>query len=209
MLRIGLTGGIACGKSTVAEMLVERGAHFLPADSLAHKLYLPGTPTYAEIVRHFGETVLNNDRTINRRSLANLAFPDRIGELNAIVHPAVVEAQNRWMNRVEAEDPNGIAVVEAALLIEAGVAGDFDKIIVVVCGQQDKIARFATRMGIALDTAKAEVTRRSAAQLSDEEKARRADYVIENSGPRENTERQVEKIWEQLQSLARASSGSQ
>ena len=131
MLRVGLTGGIACGKSTVAQMLVKRGAYFLPADSLAHQLYAPGEPTYDKVISQFGREILKDDGTINRSRLANLVFPDRIQELNAIVHPAVIEAQTRWMAEVERDHPNGIAVVEAALLIEAGAAKDFDKIIVV------------------------------------------------------------------------------
>ncbi|MGC2112841.1 MAG: dephospho-CoA kinase [Candidatus Korobacteraceae bacterium] len=204
MLRIGLTGGIACGKSTVAEMLVKRGAHYLQADSLAHQLYLPGTPTYDEIVRRFGRDILNPDGTINRSRLANLAFPDRIGDLNAIVHPAVIAAQNHWMAEVEGRDPNGVAVVEAALLIEAGAAKDFDKIIVVTCDAERKTARYAERTRVSLETARAEVLRRSKAQFSDEDKARHADYVIENSGTVEDTELQVEKIWKQLQALASA-----
>ena len=202
MLRIGLTGGIACGKSTVAEMLVKRGAHVLQADSLAHELYQPGTATHNEIVRHFGETILKEDRTIDRRCLANLVFPDRIRELNAIVHPAVIEAQNNWMAEVEREDPHAIAVVEAALLMEAGAADDFDKVIVVTCDANQKAARYAERMGVSLEVARGEVARRSAAQFTDDEKSRRADYVIENSGPREHTEDQVEKIWTELLALA-------
>src|SRR5215472_8253223 len=124
VLRVGLTGGVACGKSTIGRMLAERGAHFLQADTLAHQLYAPGQPTYRAIVDHFGREILNDDRTINRHRLANLAFPDRIKELNAIVHPAVVEAQTNWMNGIERSDPDGIAIVEAALIIEAGAAGD-------------------------------------------------------------------------------------
>ncbi len=202
MLRVGLTGGIACGKSSVAEMLVRRGAHFLQADSLAHRLYARGTDTYDEVVRHFGPEILNQDGTINRGKLADLAFPDRIDELNAIVHPAVIEAQNRWMAEVERQDPQGIAVVEAALIIEAGAAKDFDKIIVVTCTAERKAERYAERLGVSLEPARAEVERRSAAQLSDEAKAAQADYVIENSGLLEETELQVETIWKELVALA-------
>lgn len=202
MLRVGLTGGIACGKSSVAEMLVKRGAQFLSADTLAHRMYEPGTPTYHEVIRHFGKEILGDDGVIVRSKLANLAFPDRIGELNAIVHPAVIAAQSRWMADIEREHPKGIAVVEAALLIEGGVARDFDKIIVVTCGMEQKIARFAQRAGVSVEAAKAEVLRRSAAQIPDEEKARWADYVVDNSGSLEETERQVDAIWRELQSAA-------
>ena len=201
MLRVGLTGGIASGKSTVARMLASRGAHFLQADTLAHELYAPGALVYDEVVRHFGREILNDDATINRRVLANLAFPDRIGELNAIVHPAVIRAQTQWMDEMAREDPHGIAVVEAALVIEAGAAKDFDKLIVVTCDFERKFERFAGRAGISLDAAREEVERRSAAQLSDEQKASHANYVIDNSGSLEETEKQVQKIWSELQGL--------
>ena len=201
MLRIGLTGGIACGKSNIAAMLVKRGAHFLQADTLAHELYAPGAVVYDEVVRSFGRDILNEDGTINRAKLANAVFFDRIDELNAIVHPAVIEAQSRWMAEVERDDPHGIAVVEAALLIEAGAAAHFDKVIVVTCDFAHKIANYAKRMDVPLDVARKEIERRSAAQFTDEEKLRSADYVIDNSGSIEDAERQVEKIWRELRSL--------
>jgi dephospho-CoA kinase len=198
MLRIGLTGGIACGKSTVGEMLVRRGAHYLSADELAHKLYEPGAVAYEGVVRAFGHEILNDDQTINRKKLAALAFPDRIDELNAIVHPAVIEAQKRWSLNVTRDDPNGVAVVEAALIFEAGAEKDFDKVIVVTCNRDGKVQRYAQRTGLSINEARAEFERRAAAQLSDEEKARRADYVIDNSGTIEQTEQQVDAIWTQL-----------
>jgi dephospho-CoA kinase len=201
MLRVGLTGGIACGKSTIAAMLVKRGAHFLQADALAHQLYTPGTATYDEVVHHFGREILNPDGAINRTRLANLVFPGRIHELNAIVHPEVMKRQNSWMDEVERNHPNGVAVVEAALLIEARAAKDFDRVIVVTCDFAHKVEHFAQRSGATAEKARAEVERRSAAQFSDEQKARHADYVIENSGSLDDTERQVDKIWEDLQRL--------
>ncbi len=201
MLRVGLTGGVACGKSTVGAMLARRGAHFLQADSLAHQLYLPGTPVYDAVVRAFGVDVVRSDGLINRAALANKAFPDRISELNAIVHPAVIEAQNRWLAEREAEDPHGIAVLEAALLIEAGAAKDFDKIIVVTCSFEQKVEHYAHRAGVSVEAARIEVERRSAAQFTDEQKAAHANYVIDNSGSLEETERQVEEVWGKLHSL--------
>lgn len=203
MLRVGLTGGVACGKSTVGQMLSARGAHFLQADTLAHQLYTPGEKTYNAIVENFGRKILNPDGTIDRPRLADAAFPGRIAELNAIVHPAVIEAQNRWMAEMERMDPDGIAVIEAALIIEAGAAEDFDKLIVVTCNLDQKVTRYAQRSGISLDAARIEVVRRSAAQLPDEAKARRADYVIDNSGPVEETTRQLDAVWTDLQTIAR------
>ena len=201
MLRVGLTGGVACGKSTIAAMMVKRGAHFLQADGLAHQLYAPGAVTYDEVVRRFGRDILNEDGTINRTRLANAVFPDRIDELNAVVHPEVVKRQNEWMAEVERQDQHGTAVVEAALLIEAGAYRDFDKVIVVTCNLEHKIEHFARRTNVPLEAARFEVERRSAAQFTDAEKARHADYVIYNSGGLEETERQVDAIWQELQGL--------
>lgn len=201
MLRVGLTGGIACGKSTIGEMLVRRGAHLLLADELAHQLYSPGTPLFERVVERFGREILDEHGAIDRRRLANAVFPDRIGELNALVHPAVIEAQQRWMAEVEQAEPHGIAVVEAALLIEAGAHRDFDKVIVVTCGVEQKVERYSRRANLPLAAARLEVARRSAAQFSDERKAEHADYVIDNSGPVESTERQVDAIWHDLQKL--------
>lgn len=198
MLRLGLTGGVACGKSTVGAILAARGAHYLQADTLAHQLYAPGQAAYDSVVAHFGREILNPNGTINRGRLANAAFPARISELNAIVHPAVVAAQNHWMDTIQRTDPGGIAVVEAALILEAGAARDFDKLVVVTCNLEQKVERYAQRAGISLEEARHEVQRRSAAQLSDEEKAGRADYVIDNSGSIEATTRQVDAVWSQL-----------
>ena len=204
MLRVGLTGGVACGKSTVGQMLAMRGAHFLQADTLAHRLYMPGEPTYYAVVERFGREILNCKGEIDRQRLANAAFPDRIGELNAIVHPAVIKAQNRWMAECEGADPIGIAVVEAALIVEAGAAQDFDTLIVVTCDLDQKIARYAKRAKCSLEKARSEVLRRSSAQLPDDEKAAHADFVINNSKTLEATTRQIDVLWAKLQNLAAA-----
>jgi len=202
MLRVGLTGGVASGKTTVGQMMAARGAHFLQADTLAHRLYEPGEPVYQAVVERFGREILNGNGTIDRKQLANAAFPDRIAELNAIVHPAVIDAQVRWMAECERADPHGIAVIEAALILEAGAAKDFDKLIVVTCGLEQKIARYAQRAKISSEEARAEVLRRSSAQLPDEEKAARADYVIDNSGSLDDTTRQLDPVWAELKHLA-------
>jgi dephospho-CoA kinase len=182
-------------------MLADHGAHFLQADTLAHRLYEPGEATYLAVVERFGREILNCDNTINRARLANAAFPDRIGELNAIVHPAVLGAQNRWMSEVADSDPHGVAVVEAALILEAEAAEDFDKLVVVTCNLEQKIARYAQRAKCSVESARSEVLRRSGAQLPDAEKAERADYVIDNSGSLENTTQQVETLWRELKTL--------
>jgi len=202
VLRVGLTGGIACGKSTVAEMLLRRGAHCLSADTLAHRLYAPGTVVFDELVRRFGRVILNEDASINRAKLAQAVFPDRVAELNTIVHPAVIEAQTRWMSDIQRQDQHGIAVVEAALLIEAGAQKDFDKVIVVTCPFEHKVERYACRTGLSLELARTDVERRSAAQMSDEEKARHADYVIDNSGSLLELEQRVDKVWRELRAIS-------
>ena len=210
MLKVGLTGGVACGKSTIGKMLVERGAHLIQADEIAHQLMRPGEAVYGEIVRHFGEGILQPDRSIDRLKLAQAAFGGgRVKELNAIVHPAVIAFQNRWMEGTGSRDPNAVVIVEAALIFEAGVQGRFDKLITVTCRPEQKAERFAARQKLPLDEARAEVERRSAAQLPDEQKASAADYVIDNSGDLASAERQVAALWPELQRAAKACSRNQ
>ena len=203
MLRVGLTGGVACGKTTVAEMMAQRGAHVVLADEVAHQLMRPGEPVYEEVVRHFGSDILGIDGGIDRQKLAEAAFGSgRIKELNQIVHPAVIARQEAWTDEVAAKHPDGIAVVEAALILEAGVGKRFDKLVVVICTMPQKIERFARRHQLELAAAEREVTRRMAAQLPEEEKARAADYVIDNSGPLADLEVKVDAVMAELRRLA-------
>jgi len=202
LLKVGLTGGIAAGKSVVGEMFVRLGAHLVQADAISHQLMQPGEAVYKEVVRNFGETILNPDRTVNRVRLAEAAFgspaegkPSRIDELNRMVHPAVIRRQEEWMESVGRQDPSAIAMVEAALLLEAGVANRFDRIVVVTCRPEQRARRWAARLGVDDKTARREVTRRMAAQLPDEEKLKAADYVIDNSGSLDETEAQVKRIY--------------
>jgi len=198
MLRVGLTGGLACGKTTVAAMFEKRGAHVIRADEIAHQLLDPGTEVHKKVVATFGREILNPDGTISRPKLADLAFQGRIQELNAIVHPAVVRAQEDWMDAVGRRDPHAIAVVEAALMIEAGAHKRFDKLITITCGIEQKIERIAQRMNLSAADARVEVERRMKAQLPDEKKAELADFVIENSGTLTNIESQVTELWKKL-----------
>jgi dephospho-CoA kinase len=189
-------------------MFVALGAHLIQADSIAHQLMHPGQPVYAEIVRHFGPGILNPDGTINRSKLADAAFDSgpvaekkssRVKELNRIVHPAVIRRQEEWMDDIGRRDPRAVAIVEAALIIEAGAAKRFDHLIVVTCRDEQRVKRFAARNNLSLEAARQEVTRRMAAQLSDAEKIKAADYVIDNSGSLEGTQAQVRQIWQKLQ----------
>src|ERR1700674_2731265 len=132
MLKVGLTGGIASGKSVVGEMLVALGAQLVQADHIAHQLMLPGQPVYDEVVRHFGGGILNPDLSVNRAKLAEAAFgsaapeESRIQELNRIVHPAVIRSQDEWLEETGRQDSHAVAIVEAALILEAGAAKRFD-----------------------------------------------------------------------------------
>lgn len=205
MLKVGLTGGIASGKSVVGEMFAALGAHVVQADRIAHSLMQPGEPVYNQVVGHFGRGILNPDCSVNRSKLAELAFgspggkaSSRIDELNRIVHPAVIRSQEDWMQAMSVQDPHGAAIVEAALLLEAGAAKSFNRMVVVTCNAEQRAERFAVRQKIDLESARKEVDRRMAAQLPDEEKIKAADYVIDNSGSLEHTRQQVLSVWDQL-----------
>src|ERR1700726_3759829 len=207
MLKVGLTGGIASGKSVVGEMLVAPGAHLVEADRIAHDLMVPGQPVYNEVVRHFGGGILNPDLSVNRAKLAEAAFgspasPSRVQELNRIVHPAVIRSQEEWMAEVGRQDPHAVAIVEAALILEAGAAKRFDRLIVVTCGDDQRIARFAARQKLDREAARKEVSRRIAPQLPEQEKIKAADYVIDNSVSLDRTQDQVRQLWEKLRSEA-------
>jgi dephospho-CoA kinase len=207
LLKVGLTGGIASGKSTVGEMFVRLGAHVIQADAISHQLMQPGQAVYAEVVRHFGKGILNPDGTVNRGGLAEAAFgspgnPSRVEELNRIVHPAVVRRQEEWMEEIGREDGVAIAMVEAALILEAGVKDRFDRLVVVTCRPEQRIQRWARRFNVDEETAHSEVTRRMAAQLPDEKKIKAADYVIHNSGSLDETAAQVRGVYGQLKEEA-------
>ena len=209
-LRVGLTGGLASGKTTVAEMFAARGAYVLYADKVGHELMEPDQPVYDEIIRRFGDSILNADRSISRAKLAEMAFgTGRIEELNRIVHPAVGARLELWIEEMSEFDPRAVLIFEAALILEAGMGKYFDKLVVVSSQPQQKLERFAKRtvsaeLGAESARAKAlyEAERRIGAQLSDQEKIAAADYVIDNSGELAQTERQVVKVYKELQQLA-------
>lgn len=205
LLKVGLTGGIASGKSVVSEMFAALGVHVAQADAISHRLMQPGEAVYSKVVSHFGPGILNPDGTVSRPKLAQVAFgdPSRVEELNRIVHPAVLEEQDRWMEDVGRRDSSAITMVEAALILEAGAAHRFDCLAVVTCQPEQRVERWARRTRTDLETARAEVTRRMAAQWPDEEKIKAADYVINNSGSLDETQEQVKVIYESLRARAR------
>jgi dephospho-CoA kinase len=209
LLKVGLTGGIASGKSVVGEMFARLGAHVVQADLIAHQLLQPGEEVYEEVVRHFGRGILDPDGRVNHARLAELAFgsphrnlASRVEELNQIVHPAVIKRQEEWMEAERRKDPSGVAVVEAALILEAGAGKRFDRLVVVTCRPEQRAQRWAGRLRLDQEAARREVTRRMAAQLPDEEKVKVADFVIDNSGSLDETRRQVETVHSKLRQEA-------
>jgi dephospho-CoA kinase len=222
MLRVGLTGGLGSGKSTVAGYLRELGAELIEADELGRALMEPGQKVYAEIVRVFGPEVVNPDGRLNRARLAELAFHGgRVNELNAIVHPAVIAMQRRWMDMVFARNPAAVAVIESALIYEverdarargekASVLADWrrriDRIIVITAPDEVKISRYADRVcatgtgrkAAERKTAEAEARSRLAHQIPDAEKVTRADYVLENTGDKAALHARTAELWQHL-----------
>jgi dephospho-CoA kinase len=225
MLRVGLTGGLGSGKSTVAAMLRELGAQVIEADALGRALMEPGSEVYSEIVHHFGPEVVKADGHLDRAWLAEMAFrKGRLQELNAIVHPPVIEAQRHWFGEVIARDPKAVAVIESALIFELvrdalargendGLLADWrrrmDRVIVVTAPDEVKIARYAARVvtsggggglsGIDRAAIEADARNRLAHQLPDTEKAAQADYVLDNSGDMDGLRAQVAALWPRLQ----------
>jgi dephospho-CoA kinase len=201
MLRVGLTGGIACGKSTVGVMMRKQGCAVLDADSLAHDLIEPGKPAYSEIVKEFGSGVLNGDGKVNRAKLAEIVFADRakLDRLNQIVHPRVLEATEEWFAKTAGKQSPAVAVVEAALLIEAGYDQHLDRLVVCWCRPEQQRKRLLAR---GMDAA--EAGRRISAQMPMEEKKRRATDLIDCSRTLAETKRQVDELMARLQNLAAA-----
>lgn len=211
-LRVGLTGGLASGKSTIAKMFAAQGVHLMHADLVAHDLMKPGSPVYEEVVRRFGPSIVHPDGTINRNKLAEIAFGSgRIEELNRIVHPAVGKRMQEWIEDITSREPSAIIMFEAALILEAGLGKFFDKLVVVSSRPQQKLERFASRVlgdrSFENDEharAVQEAEKRLGAQLSEDEKIAAADFVIDNSGTLTETERQVNKVFKELRALAHA-----
>jgi dephospho-CoA kinase len=199
VLKVGLTGGVSCGKSTVLAMFERRGAFIIRADEIAHELMRPGQPVYDKVVAAFGDGILESDNTISRPRLAEIAFGNnRIAELNALVHPEVIRYQEEWLEHVRWREQHAIAIVEAALMIEANAHKTLDKLIVVTCSDEERIRRFQMRTGLDKESARQEVERRMKNQLPESEKVKLADYVIDNSGDFEFAEQQVGPIWGSL-----------
>lgn len=196
MLRVGLTGSIAVGKSHVCEVFRELGCHVLDADLTAREVVKPGTKGLSRIVEAFGSGVLQASGELDRKKLGAIVFADKDKRerLNAIVHPLVIEAQDEWIRGVEARDPNGISIIDAALMIESGGYKRFDKLIVVWCEPDTQLQRLMKRDGLSKEAAEARIR----AQMPQEEKKRFADHLIDTSAGFDETREQVKKVYAEL-----------
>ena len=203
MLRVGLTGGIGCGKSTVAAMMRNLGCHVLDADELAHRLIEPGQPAYDDIVREFGREILNASGRIDRSKLGAVVFADseRREKLESFIHPRIFEARTKELKALEEADPHGVAIIEAALLVEAGYYKLLDRLVVVWCRPEQQLARL-TDPAFGRNMTPDQAKRRIAAQLDLSEKRKLADDEIDSSVTVEETERQVIALVEKLKRLA-------
>lgn len=204
MLKVGLTGAIGSGKSSVGKILAALGAHVAEADVIARELMQPGQKMYEDVVSSFGRGILSSDGAIDRKKLADAAFgtPEspkgRTEELNRIVHPAVGRAQEKWMAEVGEADREAIAVVEAALIFEAGLQGQFDRIVVVSCPFETRLRRWMARTQADETTARRELERRMAAQWPEDKKVAAADYVLDNGGSQTETEAKVRELFARM-----------
>jgi dephospho-CoA kinase len=222
MLRVALTGGLGSGKSTVGAIFRSLGAPVMEADTVGRVLMQPGQPVYSEIVRTFGPGIVQQDGTLDRRRLAELSFHEgRVKQLNALVHPAVIAEQQRWMEQVANEHPDAVAIYETALLFEAsratptaGWRNRFDHLILVTAPADLRIARYVDRLAgpdpapEARAILEQEARRRIAAQLPDEEKEPLSDTIIRNQTSLEDLTRQTEAVYRKLQALAASQAGS-
>ena len=205
MLKVGLTGGLACGKSTIAALLQEKGCGLIDADRLGHEAIAPGGPAYSAVVAEFGRDILDGEGRVDRVRLAACVFGDRQGgdrqrgdpqqvrRLNELVHPHILRRIEEEARKFAERHSEGILIVEAALLLEAFAESQVDKVVVVDCSEEQQIQRFQAKGGTA-----EEARRRMAAQMARAERLRRADFVVDTSGTLEQTRRQVNTLYQRL-----------
>jgi dephospho-CoA kinase len=200
MLIVGLTGGIASGKSLATRVLRDLGAHIIDADKIVHGLLGAGQEACREVVHHFGVAIQLPDGSIDRRKLGDIIFnhPEERAWLNQCIHPRVFEAYNHQVRHISERQPDAIVVMDAALLIETGYHKKMDKLIVVYASQKDQVKRLMERDRFTLEQAMARIS----SQMPLDEKRAYADYVIENTGTREETERQTREIFSKLKAEA-------
>ncbi|HYJ86858.1 MAG TPA: dephospho-CoA kinase [Pyrinomonadaceae bacterium] len=200
MLRVGLTGSIGVGKTFVAGVFAELGCHVLDADDLAREVVAPGSEALQRVVEKFGAEILRGDGTLDRAKLGAIVFaePDKRLLLNSILHPCIIAQQDQRLREWEAEDPNGIAIVDAALMIESGGSKRFNKLIVVHCRPEIQLSRLMARNNLSRE----EAERRIKSQMSQEEKKAFADYLIDTSGGFEAARDRTEEVYEELRQMA-------
>ncbi|HSE30271.1 MAG TPA: dephospho-CoA kinase [Pyrinomonadaceae bacterium] len=202
MLRVGLTGSIAVGKSYVSSVFAELGCHVLDADQTAREVVEPGSEGLKAVVAHFGSAVLTDDGRLDRQRLGDLIFADaqQRQRLNSILHPFIIARQDEVMREWEQLDPNGVGIIDAALMIESGGYKRFDKLIVVHCRPEVQLERLMLRTDLSL----AEAQQRISSQMSQEEKQRYADYLIDTSDGFESTRQRTVEVYQKLREIRRA-----
>ena len=201
MLTVGLTGGIGCGKTTVGEMFVALGCRLIDSDQITHELFEPGQQVHEAVVREFGAAIVHDSGRIDRRRLSAIVFsePSKREKLNSLVHPAIKERQDAFLENVRREDPDAIAIVDAALMVETGSYKRYDRLVVVTCRPEQQRSRLERRPGLTPDAIEARIE----SQMPLAEKAGHADFVADNSGAAEDTRRRVEEIYGELVRLSR------
>lgn len=199
MLKVGLTGGLASGKTFVGEALAGYGCLLIQADLLGHEVLAPGGEAYHQVVEEFGNGILGAEGAIDRQALAAQVFgsPDRLARLNSLVHPPVLAREERLLAEFARREPHGIAVLEAAILIETGTYKRLDRIILVVCEEECQVERAMRRQGANLADVKARLSR----QMPLAEKRKFADFVIDTSGEKEDTLRQTHAVYDALRRI--------
>jgi dephospho-CoA kinase len=196
MLNVGLTGGIACGKSTVARMFVKRGAHLIDFDGLAHQVQEPGKPAWQQVINRFGKEILQPDEKIDRVKLGDIVFADKnkLIELNNIVHPLVYQEWQARLEKISKKEKHAIILSDIPLLFEVNMQHLFDLTILVLIGPDEQISRLTARNGVCRE----EAEKRLNSQMPISEKISLADIVIDNKGSMSETERRVRQIWLEL-----------
>lgn len=206
MLRVGLTGGIASGKTTVGLMFVELGCHLIDSDQITHQLFEPGQEIHDAVAKAFGPEVVAFDGTIDRKILGDIVFKDSEAraKLNTLVHPAIIRRQQEFLSEVARKDPQGIGMVSAALMVEIGTYKNYDKVIVVSCPPDEQRERLKARAGLSGEQIEARIR----AQMPMEEKVKFGDYIIDTSGDLADTRRQVAEVNSKLRESAASTSGT-
>ena len=201
-LSFGLTGGVACGKSTVARFFQDLGAYIIDADRIGHEMIEPGRAAYHEILQHFGKDLLDASGHIDRKKLGPIVFsdPQELHTLNSIVHPRIIARTQELAAEHQKQNPHAVVIVDAALIFESRIGGSLKKVIVAWCRPEQQLERLMAKAGISRE----EAERRIHVQMPVEEKRRRADYVIDCSGTLDHSRAQAEAIYTELRRIVEA-----